>query len=61
MIITVSGNAASGKTTLARNLAKRLKFKHVSAGGIMREMASEKGQNLIEFSKHAEKKPGSRL
>lgn len=57
MIITVGGSAASGKTTLARNLAKRLKFKHISAGGIMREMASERKQSLIEFSKYAEKNP----
>lgn len=57
MLITVGGSAASGKTTLARNLAKRLKFKHISAGGIMREMASERRQSLIEFSKHAEKNP----
>ncbi|MBM3309730.1 MAG: cytidylate kinase, partial [Candidatus Altiarchaeales archaeon] len=44
MIITVGGSAASGKTTLARGLAKQLKFKHISAGGIMREMACEREQ-----------------
>lgn len=57
MIVTVGGSAASGKTTLARNLARRLGFKHVSAGGIMREMASKREQSLIDFSKYAEKHP----
>ncbi|MDD5112302.1 MAG: cytidylate kinase family protein [Candidatus Altiarchaeota archaeon] len=55
MIITVGGSAASGKTTLAKNLAKRLGFRHISAGGIMRDMAAEQGKDLIEFSKYAEK------
>jgi cytidylate kinase len=57
MIITVGGSAASGKTTLARALAERLKYKHVSAGGIMRKMAAERNQSLIDFSKYAEKNP----
>jgi cytidylate kinase len=57
MIVTVGGSAASGKTTLARNLAKRFGFKHISAGGIMREMADARGQSLIEFSKYAERHP----
>jgi cytidylate kinase len=57
MIITVGGSAASGKTTLARNLAKALDFKHVSAGEIMRDMAAEKGMTLLEFSEYAENNP----
>ncbi|MFH1125864.1 MAG: AAA family ATPase [Candidatus Altiarchaeota archaeon] len=57
MIITIGGSAASGKTTLARKLARILKYKHISAGGIMREMAAERGQSLMEFSRYAEKNP----
>lgn len=58
MIITVGGSAASGKTTLARNLAARLGFKHISAGGLMREMAAERGKTLLDFSRYAESHPG---
>jgi CMP/dCMP kinase len=57
MIITVGGQAASGKTTLAKALAQRLGFKHVSAGRVMREMAAEKGMPLTDFSKYAEAHP----
>ncbi len=57
MIVTVGGQAASGKSTLAKALAKRLKFKHISAGLLMREMADEKGMSLVDFSTYAEKHP----
>ena len=57
MIITVGGQAASGKTTLAKVLAEKLSFKHLSAGVIMREMAKERNVSLIEFSKYAEEHP----
>ena len=55
MIITIGGSIASGKTTLAKELSKQLGFKHISAGGIMRDMAEEQGMSLSEFSKYAEK------
>ena len=57
MIITVGGQAASGKTTLAKALAERLSFRHVSAGQVMRDMASERGMSLVDFSAYAEKHP----
>ena len=57
MIITVGGQAASGKTTLAKALAKKLGLKHVSAGQIMRDMAREKGMGLLDFSRYAEGHP----
>lgn len=57
MIVTVGGSAASGKSTLAGNLARKLGFKHVSAGAIMREMASLRKQTLMEFSLYAEGHP----
>lgn len=57
MIVTVGGQAASGKSTLAKALAQRLGFRHLSAGQTMREMARERGAPLIEFSKYAERHP----
>ncbi len=54
MIITIGGDIGSGKTTVARALAERFGFQHVSAGEVFREMAQEKGINLAEFSKLAE-------
>ncbi len=57
MIVTVSGAAASGKSTLAKALAKRLGFKHISAGVLMRQMAEEKGMNLVDFSEYAKSHP----
>lgn len=57
MIVTVGGQAASGKSTLAKALAKRLGYKHLSAGQVMRDMAKEKGMTLVEFSRYAEEHP----
>jgi len=57
MIVTIGGEVASGKSTLAKKLAKRLGVKHISAGAIMRELASEKKMSLLEFSKYAESHP----
>lgn len=54
MIITVSGIAGSGKSTIAKLLAKKLNYKHYSIGDFMREMAKEKGVTLLQLSKQAE-------
>lgn len=54
MIITIGGSTGSGKTTLAEEISKRFKFRHISAGEIMREMAKEREMSLLEFSKYAE-------
>ncbi|MEA2037937.1 MAG: cytidylate kinase family protein [Nanoarchaeota archaeon] len=55
MIITIAGIAGSGKSTVAKLLAKKLKYKHYSTGDFMREMAKSKGLSLLELSKNAEK------
>ena len=55
MIITVSGKAGSGKSTVAGVLAKKLRLKHHSIGDLMRKIAKEKGMSLIEMGKRAEK------
>jgi CMP/dCMP kinase len=54
MIITIGGAVGSGKTTVAKAIARRFGLKHISAGEVFREMAKEKGMTLQEFSSHAE-------
>lgn len=54
MIVTISGKAGSGKSTVAKLLAEKLKLKHYSIGDLMRAMASEKKMSLIELNKLAE-------
>lgn len=57
MIITIGGSIGAGKTTLAKELAKKFKLKHVSVGTIMRDMAKKMNMSLEEFSKYAESDP----
>ncbi len=54
MIITISGIAGSGKSTVAKLLAKKLNYRHYSIGDFMRELAKERGTTLLELSKQAE-------
>ncbi len=54
MIVTIGGPIGSGKTTVAKAIARQFGLRHISAGLIFREMASEKGMSLEEFSKLAE-------
>ena len=55
MIITISGIAGSGKSTVAKLLAKKLSYKHYSIGDFMRQIAKERSLTLLELSKEAEK------
>ncbi len=55
MIITIGGKAGSGKSTIAKELAKKLNLKHYSIGDLQRNIAKEKGITLIELSKLEEK------
>ncbi len=54
MIIAISGKPGSGKSTVAKLLAKKLGLKHYSTGDFMRKLAAERGMSLIELSKIAE-------
>lgn len=54
MIITISGRAGSGKSTVAKMLASKLGLKHYSIGDIMREMAVKRGMSLLDLNKKAE-------
>lgn len=55
MILTISGKAGSGKSTVAKILAEKLSLRHYSIGDLMREMAKEKDVSLIQLNKMAEK------
>lgn len=54
MIITISGDPGSGKSTVAKAVAKELNLKHFSAGDFMREMAESRGISLMELTRQAE-------
>lgn len=57
-IITIGGLPGSGKTTVAKVLAEKLKLEYVNAGDIFRNLAAKKGLTLEEFGIFAEKNPG---
>ncbi|MEM4263866.1 MAG: nucleoside monophosphate kinase [Candidatus Woesearchaeota archaeon] len=57
MIITISGDLGSGKSTVAKAIAEKLKLKHISAGDFMRELAAEKKMTILEIVKLAERDP----
>ena len=47
--ITISGPAASGKSTVAEKLAKKLCLEHISMGKIFRKLAAEENTSLEEY------------
>ena len=49
MMITISGKAGSGKSTIAELLAKKLGYIHVNIGHMRRELAQQMGLTIIEF------------
>ncbi|MBN2101749.1 MAG: cytidylate kinase family protein [Candidatus Aenigmarchaeota archaeon] len=49
MIITITGLAASGKSSVAKLLAKKIGFGHYSAGDAQREVALEKEMTISEL------------
>ncbi len=53
-VIAISGQAASGKTTVARELARRLNYRFVSAGELFRRVAAQRGVSFLELHKLAE-------
>ncbi len=50
MIITISGKAGSGKGSLAKVLAERLGYKHITIGGMKREIATHMWLTISEFN-----------
>jgi cytidylate kinase len=57
VVIAVSGQPGSGKTTVAREVARALKVPLVSSGSLFRELAAKSGMDLLEFHKYAEANP----
>ncbi|MEO3992875.1 MAG: AAA family ATPase [Desulfurococcaceae archaeon TW002] len=57
LVVTVSGMPGSGKSTLARKIAEWLGLRMVSAGGLFRSLAAQKGVTLSELSRIAEEDP----
>lgn len=55
MIITISGLPGSGKSTVAKILAKRLNLKRYYIGEMRRKIARKKGITLDELNKIGEK------
>ena len=54
MIITIGGLAGTGTSTTAKILSEILDIPFVSAGDIFRQMAAERGMDILEFSSLAE-------
>ncbi len=53
LIITISGTPGSGKSTIAKNLAEKLKAKRLYIGKIRRNIAKSKNMTLAELNKYA--------
>jgi len=48
-IVTIGGNVGAGKTTLAARLAEALGCDELYVGGLMREVAADRGMTIEEF------------
>ncbi|MBW3004181.1 cytidylate kinase family protein [Candidatus Woesearchaeota archaeon] len=55
MIITISGTLGSGKSTVAKILCKEFNLKYYYTGSKFRQLAEERGLDIHEFAKIAEK------
>ena len=57
MIITISGTAGSGKSTVGKLLAKKLNFKHYSMGDLQRKYAQERHLTIEKLGELEAKDP----
>ncbi len=57
MIISISGNPGSGKSTVAKILIDKLGAERIYVGGIRRELARKKGMTLEELNEYAKTHP----
>ncbi len=55
MKITISGKSGSGKSTIAKKLAKKLNFEYISMGKIYRDYAEKNNLELIKVNEMAGK------
>jgi cytidylate kinase len=49
MIITISGRQGAGKTSAAKELAKKLNYRFISIGDLQGEVAKERGMTINEL------------
>lgn len=49
MVLRVSGNLGSGKTTLCKRLASELNYQYIYSGGFLRKMARERNTAIEDF------------
>lgn len=54
LIITIAGKPGSGKSTTAKTVAKELGYQHFSSGGLFRQLADEKGIDVLQANLSAE-------
>ncbi len=59
MIITISGLPGSGKGTVGKRVAKALGYAYLSVGGMLGEIASEKGITITDLLQKGEKDPSA--
>jgi cytidylate kinase len=52
--IVVSGDLGSGKSTVSRELARRVALRRVSVGDLYRQMAQSRGMSALQLNLHAE-------
>jgi cytidylate kinase len=57
LLITISGLAGSGTTTVSRLVASALNLDRVPGGEVFRQLAAESGMSLAEFGEHAQHHP----
>ncbi len=57
MKITISGTPGSGKSTVAKQVAKELKMRHFSSGDFYRKLAEKMGVTPLKLSNMAESDP----
>jgi cytidylate kinase len=54
MILTISGLAGSGKSTIGKALAKRLGFNYYDIGDLRKQMAKDNGMTIEDYNKLGE-------
>ena len=50
MQISICGTPGSGKSTVAKIIADKLKYKYYSVGALRRKMAEKRGLTIYEFN-----------